>query len=47
MRKSTAIVQAEVQLSHLLLVEANEFALQPCQRTKKILVVMIRNYDAA
>ena len=47
MRKSTVIVLAEVQLSHLLLDEANEFVLLPSQRTKKILMVMIRNYGTA
>ena len=47
MRKSTVIVPAEAQLSHLLLVEANEFVLQLSQKTKKILMAMNRNYDPA
>jgi hypothetical protein len=47
MRKSTVIVPAEAQLSHLLLVEANEFVLQLSQKTKKILMVMNRKYDPA
>lgn len=47
MRKSTVIVQAEVLLSHLVLVEANEFAPWLSQMTKKILMEMIRNDNAA
>ena len=47
MRKSTVIVQAEVLLSHLVLVEANEFVPWLSQRTKKILMEMIRNDNAA
>ena len=42
-KRNTPIVQVEVQLSHLLRVEANEFVLRLSQRIKKILMVMIRN----
>jgi hypothetical protein len=43
MRESTLIVQAEAQLRHLPPVEASEFVLPLFLRTRRILMVMIRN----
>jgi hypothetical protein len=43
MKKSTVIAQAEQQLSHPLRDAANVFVLPLLQRTKKILMLMIRN----
>jgi len=47
MRKSTMIVQGVLPPNHLLPLVANESVPQLSQKTKKILMVMIRNYGAS